>query len=106
METKDYAGDAAVLNTALTALQRASGGAASHSTTTATAEALPHKRSTSGEHNYMGHPMRENLDTGRGPAPQAHSALGAQQPQLSFRELFDRRDKQHLGSTFRAVGTS
>jgi hypothetical protein len=39
-ETKDYAGAAALLNTALTALQRTSGGAASHSTTTTTAEAL------------------------------------------------------------------
>jgi hypothetical protein len=48
--------------------------------------------------------MRENLDTGRGPAPQAHSALGAQQLERSFRELFDRRDKQHLGSTFHVIG--
>lgn len=39
-ETKDYAGAAALLNTALTALQRTRGGAASHSTTTTTAEAL------------------------------------------------------------------
>lgn len=39
-KTKDYAGAAALLNTALTALQRTSGGAASHSTTTTTAEAL------------------------------------------------------------------
>ena len=39
-ETKDYAGAAALLNTAFTALQRTSGGAASHSTTTTTAEAL------------------------------------------------------------------
>jgi len=34
-ETKDYAGAAAVLDTALIELQRTSGGAASHSTTTA-----------------------------------------------------------------------
>ncbi len=42
-ETKDYAGAAALLNTALNALQRTNGGqrgAASHSTTTTTAEAL------------------------------------------------------------------
>ena len=39
-KTKDYAGAAALLNTALTALQRTSGGAAYHSTTTTTAEAL------------------------------------------------------------------
>ena len=36
-ETKDYAGAAAVLDTALIELQRTSGGAASHSTTTAEA---------------------------------------------------------------------
>ena len=36
-KTKDYAGAAALLNTAFTALQRTSGGAASHSTTTAEA---------------------------------------------------------------------
>ena len=52
----------------------------------------------------MVHPMQENLDTGRGPAPQAHSALGAQQLERSFRELLDRRDKQHLGSTFHVIG--
>ena len=52
----------------------------------------------------MVHPMQENLDTGRGPAPQAPSALGAQQLKRSFRELFARRDKQHLGSTFHVIG--
>ena len=39
-ETKDYAGAAAVLDTALIELQRTSGGTASHSTTTTVAEAL------------------------------------------------------------------
>ena len=48
--------------------------------------------------------MQENLDTGRGPALQAHSAPGAQQAGRSSRELFDRRDKQHLGSTFHVIG--